>query len=451
MSKLKSIINNYILMKKYSVLHIGFDDTDSPKGMCTTFLAYKIVNSLKKQNVEFTDYPHLIRFNPNVPWKTRGNGAVKLSIKTDNVKAVKEKIKKLVIRFSETKNGANPGLAFFENEQIPDYIKHHSQDALWKLISRRKIKQFQNDSSLETFSLGNGQGLIGAIAAIGYQFSDYTFELLNYRHKSKFGKKRILNKKNVKQTQKKFQEIFNSFDETKDQVLIAPHGPDPVFCGIRGESVTSVIDASKNLAIDEKLSGYMIFKSNQGTSDHLKNQINPNDFLPFTSGTMTGIVSKLPKTITGGHVILSLNVFGVEIKCGVYKPTGITSIAKNLLKGDYITVGGGVRKSTKNFSRILNVELLKINRLAKSFEYRNPFCKKCKKHMKSKGRTQGFECVLCGKKSSSKNKIELNRKLKCLTYIPISSAHRHLTRPKKRQNIKNNRIFDKSHAWMKNY
>ena len=29
------------------VLNIGFDDTDSPKGMCTTFLAYKIVDLLK--------------------------------------------------------------------------------------------------------------------------------------------------------------------------------------------------------------------------------------------------------------------------------------------------------------------------------------------------------------------------------------------------------------------
>ena len=35
------------------ILHIGIDDTDSPKGMCTTFLAYKIINRLKKENVEF--------------------------------------------------------------------------------------------------------------------------------------------------------------------------------------------------------------------------------------------------------------------------------------------------------------------------------------------------------------------------------------------------------------
>ena len=43
---------------------------------------------------------------------------------------------------------------------------------------------------LKTLSLGNGQGIVGAIGAIGYKFNDHTFELLTYRTKSQFGKKR---------------------------------------------------------------------------------------------------------------------------------------------------------------------------------------------------------------------------------------------------------------------
>ena len=77
-------------------LTIGFDDTDSPKGMCTTFLAYKIVGELKKENSEFLDFPNLIRFNPNIPWKTRGNGAVSIRIRTKNSSKTKNKIKNLV-------------------------------------------------------------------------------------------------------------------------------------------------------------------------------------------------------------------------------------------------------------------------------------------------------------------------------------------------------------------
>ena len=49
-------------------------------------LGFKIVNLLQKENVEFVDYPRLVRFNPNIPWKTSGNGAVGLKIKTSNPK-----------------------------------------------------------------------------------------------------------------------------------------------------------------------------------------------------------------------------------------------------------------------------------------------------------------------------------------------------------------------------
>lgn len=86
-------------MENDTILNIGFDDTDSPKGMCTTFLAYKVVNFLQKEKTEFLDYPKLIRFNPNIPWKTRGNGAVSIKIKTSNPTKVKNKIKNLVSKY----------------------------------------------------------------------------------------------------------------------------------------------------------------------------------------------------------------------------------------------------------------------------------------------------------------------------------------------------------------
>jgi len=48
-------------------LHIGFDDTDSPKGGCTTYIAALLVEKLSIMSVSFMDYPNLIRLNPNVP------------------------------------------------------------------------------------------------------------------------------------------------------------------------------------------------------------------------------------------------------------------------------------------------------------------------------------------------------------------------------------------------
>jgi len=432
-----------------TVLNIGFDDTDSPKGMCTTFLAYKIVDLLQKQKTEFLDFPRLIRFNPNIPWKTRGNGAVSIRIRTKNPSKVKNQIKNLVSKYSDIKNGANPGLVFFESDKIPAVFTNFSNLALWQLIKRNNAKIFAKKNDLEFFYQGNGQGLVGAIGAIGYDFQDHTLELLSYRKRTKFGKERKISAESVKIMQEKtFPNTFNSFDTKKGRVLITPHGPDPVFYGVRGENVHSLVYATKILKSDEKLDGYMIFKSNQGTGDHLKNELNFENMKPYASGKITGIVSNTPKIVKGGHVFFKIISKNHEFWCAVYKPTGISSIASNLIKGDKICVGGGVRKASKKFPRIINLEFIDIINLEKNLSKTNPICKKCNKKMKSKGQNQGFQCIRCGKKTLKKITIEISRKIKKQLYIPEMSAHRHLTRPLQRIGISNKTSkFDKSLSW----
>jgi len=435
------------------VLHVGFDDTDSPKGMCTTFLAYKIVDYLKKQDLEFLDFPRLIRFNPNIPWKTRGNGAVSLKIKAKNTKKIKNKIKNFVYKYSDTKNGANPGLVFYESPTIPSGLTEFSELALWQLINRKKAKKFAEKNNLEIFYKGNGQGLVGAIGAIGYRFNDHTLELLTYRKPPKFGKKRILSSQSVKEMQNKtFPYTFNSFDTKKSRVLITPHGPDPVFYGVRGERIDSLLHATKILSTKEKLAGHMVFKSNQGTGDHLKNVLTKTTLKPYASGTVKGIVSSTPKIGKGGHVFFSINFNDNQLQCAVYKPTGLNSVALDLIKGDKVCVGGGLRKASKNHSRVLNLEFLEIIKLAKNFVKSNPLCVKCNKKMKSKGKNQEYKCVKCGKSSKSKTLIEIPRKIQEKRYIPEISAHRHLTRPQIRVG-KINKIskFDDSSLWFSVY
>ena len=436
-------------MVEKTVLNIGFDDTDSPKGMCTTFLAYKIVNLLRKHKTEFLDFPRLIRFNPNIPWKTRGNGAVSIRIKTRNPSKVKNQIKNLVSKYSDVKNGANPGLVFFESDTIPSEFTNFSNLAMWQLIKRNNAKRFAKKNDLEFFYQGNGQGLVGAIGAIGYDFQDHTLELLSYRKRTKFGKERKISTESVKIMQEKtYPNTFNSFDTKKGRILITPHGPDPVFYGVRGENVSSLVYATKILKSDEKLDGYMIFKSNQGTGDHLKNELNFENMKPYASGKITGIVSNTPKIVKGGHVFFKIISKNHEFWCAVYKPTGISSIASNLIRGDKICVGGGVRKASKKFPRIINLEFIDIIHLEKNLSKSNPICKKCNKKMKSKGQNQGFQCIRCGKKSSKKITVEISRKVKKQLYIPNMSAHRHLTRPLQRIGISNKTSkFDKSLSW----
>ena len=436
-------------MNKKSVLNIGFDDTDSPTGMCTTFLAYKIVALLHKQETEFLDFPKLIRFNPNIPWKTRGNGAVSLKIKTNQPSEIKNQIKNLVSKYSDTKNGANPGLVFFESDLIPSEFTKFSNLALWQLINRNNAKKFVKKNNLDFYYEGNGQGLIGAISAIGYDFHDHTLELLSYRKKRRFGKKRIISTDSVKKMQEDtFPYTFNSFDTKRGRVLITPHGPDPVFYGVRGENVDSLVTATQILQSDEKLDGYMIFKSNQGTGDHLKNELNSETMKPYASGTLIGTVSNTPKITKGGHVFFTINSKNNEFWCAVYKETGMSTIASNLIIGDKISVGGGVRKASKNFPRIINLEFIKIISLKKNLSQTNPICKKCKKKMKSKGRNQGFQCIKCGAKNLKKTSLEIPRQIKKQLYIPKISAHRHLTRPLQRTGKTNKTSkFDASQSW----
>ena len=324
---------------------------------------------------------------------------------------------------------------------------------MWQLIHRNNAKKFAKKNNLEFFYRGNGQGLVGAIGAIGYDFGDHTLELLSYRKKIKFGTKRKISTNSVQTMQEKtFPNTFNSFDTKKGRILITPHGPDPVFYGVRGENISSLLYATKLLKTDEKLDGYMIFKSNQGTGDHLKNELNFENIKPYASGKISGVVSNTPKIVKGGHVFFKILSKNHQFWCAVYKPTGITSVASNLIKGDKVSVGGGVRKASKNFPRIINLEFIKVINLEKNISKSNPLCKKCNKKMKSKGQNQGFQCIRCGKRASKKETIEIPRKIKRHLYIPIVSAHRHLTRPLQRIGTVNKTTrFDKSFSWFHVY
>ena len=55
-------------------MYVAVDDTDSSTWMCTTFLATELIRAL--DDLDLIGFPRLVRLNPAVPWKTRGNGAL---------------------------------------------------------------------------------------------------------------------------------------------------------------------------------------------------------------------------------------------------------------------------------------------------------------------------------------------------------------------------------------
>lgn len=106
-------------------MHIGLDDTDSTRKGCTTYITALLVEKLQTLGVSFVDYPNLIRLNPNVPWKTRGNGALCLRIRFDETleKQIKETVISTIEKYSDIEcEDTDPGVVFFKGEMIPKTV-----------------------------------------------------------------------------------------------------------------------------------------------------------------------------------------------------------------------------------------------------------------------------------------------------------------------------------------
>ena len=419
-------------------LHIGIDDTDSRLGRCTTHLAFKITEHiLKTTNADFIDYPLLIRLNPNIPWKTRGNAAVCIRIISDTKD--QERIIDFIKQYMETNtavgSGANPGVVFFRQRELPHALIEFSKNAMCDIISKRDAIILAEKYNIEYFMLGNGRGIIGSLAAIGCLLNgDHTFEAIAYRRPENFGTVRAVDyNKVIEYSKKTFPYTFNNFDFSNRRILITPHGPDPVFCGIRGESAHVVTSSLQSLDIKEKLEGCMVFRSNQGTNMHLQNEIKLPEAKSFTSGHLRCKVSIKPQIIQGGHSLFVVeNKDGFTFPAAVYEPTGITKITSLLAVGDIIELGCGIRRASLKHPKILNVEYLLVLELAEIIEVHNPLCRNCLKRMKSEGKDKGFQCKRCKLKEPyiiQKANIHLPRKIHVGLYIPTPKAHRHLTKP----------------------
>lgn len=420
-------------------LHVAFDDTDSRAGRCTTHLAFKVAEQLKKVGAKLIDYPLLIRLNPNIPWKTRGNGAVCLRLRVQDAGRVVDHVRQAVEEGSAIGSGANPGVAFLQSDHVPAELQKFSALAMCDVLSRQMAEKVAKAAGVQYFTFGNGQGLVGSLGAMGCLLDgDYTYELIAYRKLENCGMPRVVDEQHVvKFSADTYPNTFNNYDRNHGRVLIAPHGPDPVFFGVRGESPEIVGSALSALQPEEELDGWTIFRSNQGTNMHLQNEIRIAQAKAYTAGHVRCRVSSRPHAMEGGHVIFTVEQDGSEMPAAVYEPTGLANVAINLEAGDVIEIGVGVRKGTTKHPKILNIEYLSVLELAPAFDVLNPVCKMCGKRMKSEGRNKGYQCDRCKHRDANAKKIFVpkERGIKMGLYVPTPKAHRHLTKPLQRYGI----------------
>jgi tRNA(Ile2)-agmatinylcytidine synthase len=341
---------------------VGLDDTDSSTGYCTTYLGFRIAVDLQ-DDLRVLQYPRLVRLNPNIPFKTRGNAAVCLSIEAADPDLAFRSICSKVTELSDVKGGANSGVVFLDDSRSAEQLEGLYLDALCSVVNVHRVERLLRELGARTMTLGNGMGLVGAASSLGFdERFDHTYELISYRRKEFWGKPRAVDADSVKEMDRRsYPRTFNNYDYQKRKVLIAPHGPDPVFVGIRGDSPETVLSAFEMIRKTEEPDGHMVYLSNQHTEAHLAREL---DWKVFSSGWAVGTVEDV-EVGQGAHLYFVLRTGNRKHHCAVYEPTGdLRRAAKLLRDGDEIKVYGGVRRATTLHPKVLNVEKICVLSLA---------------------------------------------------------------------------------------
>lgn len=425
---------------KQKTLHIGLDDTDSTRKGCTTYIAALLVEKLTKIGATFTDYPGLVRLNPNVPWKTRGNGSLCLRINYDeeSERSIKETVISEVEEHSDlAQRGTDPGIVFLNAAKIPRKIRVFARNTITGISKLKDALELVREYEGEALAFKEGRGVIGALAAIGETFqSDHTYEVIAYRTPENCGKKRKVDEKSIYEMDRATSSFtFNNVDAEKRRVIITPRGPDPILFGIRGENPEAVKEAFRMVKTLEPVERWVIFRTNQGTDAHLERVNGLGQIKPYSSVIARSTVFSNPEIIRGRHVIFSINDDSSRVDCAAYEPTGnLRAAARQLIAGDKLDVYGGVRPPSKGRSLTINLEKFRLIKLAPKVFYRNPICLKCGARLKSMGRNQGFRCDKCRRRYPSFEKVavKLDRDITKDLYITSTRSQRHLTKPSER-------------------
>ena len=437
-------------MKKQKTMHIGLDDTDSTKGGCTTYLAAVLIEKLEKFNVQFIDYPALIRLNPNVPWKTRGNGALCLRFSYDL--EFENQITDTAMELWEThssikEKGTDPGIVIYKNKEIPAELKAFAKKTETTIVTLKEAMELIKKWGAEAVGFNSRRGIIGALAAIGETLGcDYTYELIAYRKPENLGTKRRVDEESIFEMDKLTQPYtFNNVDSEKRRVIITPRGPDPILFGVRGETAEIVKEAYGLVKLFEPVERWVIFRSNQGTDAHLKAAQSIGKLESYSSVTVKGIVSQNPRIVPLRHVIFSIKDDSAEVDCAAYEPTGdLRKVARELAVGDHVEVNGAVHKATTSKPLTINLEKINILNLVPKVTYENPLCPNCGKRLKSMGKNQGFRCEKCGSKYADleKKKTFIPRAVNTGLYVTSSRSQRHLTKPLRRYGQEKRFVLD---------
>ncbi len=418
-------------------IYVGIDDTDSPDGMCTTYLCMDLIKKLKNEGFIIEGYPRLIRLNPFARYKTRGNGGVSFKFPKEQFEyndfnkardIILDEVSKLSMFDCDN---TNPGVVFYYG-QITEEMEDFAYRALHSIITIDEAEEFAEHIGAEIYKFKKGRGIIGSLATIACKLTDCTYELLSYRIEENRGMPRKIDYDSVYLMDK----VTDTFENVDGKyIAIEPKTPCPVLYGIRANDPESLLEAKEIVKVDEEIEDYCIFLTNQHTDMHLEIAENISSMNKYSSYIVSGTVKDSPHPIEGGHFFFTLEDETGEIECAAYEPTkSFRKIVEKLKVNDQIKVYGGIgEEGTFNIEKF---QVLSLNNI----EYKNPKCPKCGKTLSSAGKNKGFKCKNCSYKSKELSKIPhtIERDLEVDKFYetPVM-ARRHLAKPLCRMNLDN--------------
>lgn len=405
---------------------VGIDDTDSrTRGMCTTYVAREIADALRAAGATI-ERLLLVRLNPAIEYKTRGNAA--LAIHTDcdperGFTVATERIEEL----AETDDpNTQPGLVVApgDPDSVPDPVVEFAERAVQERLTLKETLDSTETAGYTHEGWSGGRGRIGALAALGAHraFSEWTYELIAYREPERWGSSREVDPDSVfAAANVEYPAVWDTVDRGTGEMVCVPHTPGPILYGIRGDDPDAVRRVSDGIE-GEPTPCRTLFTTNQGTDAHLRDGTIAST-VDNRSYRLKGRVSSAPETRRGGHVFFEVSGAGVRLPCVAFEPTKrFRDRVRALREGDRIIVCGEISNGTLKLEKFAVRELNRV-------EYRNPQCPDCGRSMESAGAEQGYRCRKCGTNAETKAEIEIEREVERGWYEVPPTARRHIAKP----------------------
>jgi tRNA(Ile2)-agmatinylcytidine synthase len=404
---------------------VALDDTDSrTAGMCTTYAAHLVAEELRDAGVDVHRIL-LVRLNPAVAYKTRGNAALAVHADVDPLVA-RDVASRVVEAHAEVGDDrTNPGVVVAHEADAPPAVAAFAERALREDIDPAEAEALAAAHGYETAGWGNGRGVVGALAAVGAwaAFDDWTYECIHYRPRDRWGTDRIVDAGSVfDAADAASPDAWDTVDRGEGELVCVPHTPGPILYGIRGDDAETVRWVADEID-SEPVHASELFVANQGTDAHLADAALA-DVEDGRAYRVDATVADDPETREGGHIFVPVeDDDGATLQCVAFEPTKrFRDHVRRLRPGDRLTVCGEVADGT------LKLEKFAVRDLVTT-ELVTPTCPGCGTNMESAGADQGYRCRDCGTTTGGKERRALDRELEAGWYEVPPCARRHVAKP----------------------